>query len=62
MLRKSVFDKYNLQYDKAYKHAEDYELWVRASKLTKIANLQKVLLKYRWHDNNISAIYEKEQS
>ena len=54
MLRKEFLDKYNLKYDKNYDSAEDYELWTRATKYTHIYNLKTVLLKYRWHDKNIS--------
>jgi exopolysaccharide biosynthesis predicted pyruvyltransferase EpsI len=61
MMRRSVLDKNNLRYDARYKHAEDYELWARAKKYTKIANLQTVLLEYRWSGNNVSSIYETEQ-
>lgn len=61
MFRKSVFDKYNLRYNPDYKHAEDYELWVRACRVTKIANIQQVLLKYRWHGENVSCKHEREQ-
>ncbi|MDR3208253.1 MAG: glycosyltransferase [Rickettsiales bacterium] len=61
MIRKSVFDAHNLRYNSRYKYCEDYELWLRAAGFTKIANLQKVLLRYRWHGKNVSLIHEKEQ-
>lgn len=61
MFRKSVFNKYGLRYDPKYKHAEDYELWQRVIKYTRIGNLQEVLLDYRWSGDNISARHEKEQ-
>lgn len=54
MLRKSVIDKYNFRYNNDYKCAEDYELWSRMINVTRICNVQKILLKYRWHDGNIS--------
>lgn len=62
MLRKSFFNKYNLRYNPKYKHAEDYELWLRASKYMKLANIQEVLLDYRWSEGNISTVHEKEQT
>jgi glycosyltransferase involved in cell wall biosynthesis len=34
--------------------AQDYDLWMRASAITKLANLPEVLLKYRIHTNSIS--------
>ena len=54
MLRKSVFDKYNLRYYPDYEACEDYELWLRVMRYGAIANLPDMLLKYRWHDDNIS--------
>ncbi len=54
MIRKSVIDKYNLRYDGDYLACEDQELWFRLIKVSKIANLQELLLKHRWHGNNIS--------
>jgi glycosyltransferase involved in cell wall biosynthesis len=54
MLRKSVFDKYNLRYNHDYIACEDYELWSRVVRYTKVANLPDVLLKYRLHDANES--------
>ncbi len=46
MMRKELFDKYNLRYNPDY-FTEDYELWSRAIQYFKIANLDEVLLKYR---------------
>jgi glycosyltransferase involved in cell wall biosynthesis len=34
--------------------AEDYDLWCRLSNVTRMANISKFLLQYRWHENNIS--------
>lgn len=53
MFRKSVFEKYDLKYEN-YLHAEDYELWTRLVKYTKIYNIQELLLNYRVHDTSIS--------
>lgn len=54
MIRTDVLRK-NL-YDIKNKHAEDYELWCRISDNFKIANLDKNLLRYRWHETNVSVI------
>lgn len=54
--------KYNLHYDEDYPYAEDYALWVRAFALMKIENMQSVLLKYRWHETNISNSKKNEQA
>jgi glycosyltransferase involved in cell wall biosynthesis len=61
MWRRTDFEKYDLYYDENYKIAEDYELWSRAVRYLKIANIEKVLLKYRWHKDNLSNTQEKLQ-
>ena len=61
MLRKSVLEEHALRYDCACEYCEDYDLWFRAIHFTKIANLQEVLLHYRWHDANISSVYNVVQ-
>lgn len=54
MLRRACFIKNQLYYNPAYA-AEDYELWTRAVKLFKIANLPYVLGEYRVGDTNLTA-------
>ena len=61
MLRKKSFDLYNLRYDKEFNSAEDYELWSRAIGYLKFANLQEVLLNYRWHESNTGKVSRKKQ-
>ena len=41
--------------------AQDYGLWVKLAKMGEFANIPKVLLKYRWHDKNVSNAREKLQ-
>lgn len=54
MFRKKDFESRHLFYDPAYR-TEDYELWGRALLAgLKFANIQEVLLKYRWHASNVS--------
>ena len=50
-----------LYYNAEYKHAEDFELWVRASRLVKISNLGKVLLRYRHHADQVSRTHSDIQ-
>ncbi|MDR2526686.1 MAG: glycosyltransferase [Rickettsiales bacterium] len=59
MLRRSVFEKNALRYDPE-SVAEDYDLWTRAIRFTQIKNMQEILLKYRWHDANVSQLKRKE--
>lgn len=61
MLRKSIFQQYQLYYSEEYGSSEDYELWSRAIHIMKIANLPEVLLKYRWHGTNISILKKQQQ-
>lgn len=62
MMRASVLRKYHLFYQERYKHAEDYELWVRAFRHTELANLQEMLLLYRVHNTQVSSLYRTEQA
>ncbi len=64
VMRKAILSQYQFQYDHALMPAEDYDLWVRLAGVTKLANLDEVLLKYRVHNKQItqSANAKKEQS
>jgi glycosyltransferase involved in cell wall biosynthesis len=61
MLRKRMFTDNGLFYDVAYKHAEDYELWVRASKRHRLGTVAEVLLDYRVHPAQISSAFNADQ-
>ncbi|QYJ85015.1 glycosyltransferase [Shewanella mesophila] len=52
-----------LNYDAEYKHAEDYELWLRISwrEQLKVVNLADKLLMYRVHSSSVSSVYGDEQ-
>ena len=60
MIRRSSF--MGNRYDIRYKHVEDYELWCRLAKVGKIANLGLDLLRYRWHQTNVSVVHHEVQS
>ncbi|MDD3012244.1 MAG: glycosyltransferase [Candidatus Gastranaerophilales bacterium] len=60
MMKKSAIK--GLYFDPEYKHAEDYELWVRASKYLKLYNMQEVLLLYRMHAEQVSQHHLEAQS
>lgn len=57
MMRKEFSD---LKYREEIPLAEDYDLWVRISQKTRVINLAESLVKYRFHDDNISQTKEKE--
>ena len=61
MLRRSSFLKHHLFYDASYA-AEDYELWTRAAKVMKIANLPRILGEYRVGNTNITTKKMKQLS
>ncbi|MCX7547128.1 glycosyltransferase family 2 protein [Xanthomarina sp. F1114] len=56
MFRKSVLG--NLRFEHQYVPAEDYGLWSQLIHKTQFHNLPESLLKYRWHDENISQTKE----
>lgn len=58
MLRKNLVINESDFYSLDYPHAEDYELWIRLSEITKIANIPEVLFQYRPHENQISKKYK----
>jgi len=62
IMRKKLLTRNNLFYDPSYNSAEDYELWVRASKYLKIANLDEILLAYRIHPEQVSNKYACKQN
>jgi glycosyltransferase involved in cell wall biosynthesis len=61
MMRKSVLTGYGLYYDWNALHAEDYELWVRMSNLTRMMNIQDDMLWYRIHPEQIGAKHNVQQ-
>lgn len=53
-IRKSSIDELNMKYSKEDTVCEDYGMWLRYIDKLTFANLDEVLLNYRWHKNNIS--------
>ena len=53
MLRKAIAQQVGL-YRPAFQGAEDYDLWLRMSEVSKIANLPECLLQYRVHPESVS--------
>ena len=60
MFRRSLILTHHLFYDERAVHAEDYDLWVRASQHTRFANVPTILLRYRIHPRQIGRRYELE--
>lgn len=61
LLKKSLIREKLLRYSTLFPYAEDYEFYVRISKISKIYNIQDPLLFYRQHQNKIGKIYRKIQ-
>jgi len=61
MIRTSVLRNHRFYYDSEYPHAEDFELWGRMAEVTKMANIPEVLMNYRHHESNISALENPTQ-
>jgi glycosyltransferase involved in cell wall biosynthesis len=62
MFRTPVMMQHGIKYSSEYPHAEDYELWLRMSRVTQMANIPESLLKYRQHDSSISKIESETQN
>lgn len=61
LLRKKYFSKFGLHYDTSMKRTQDYDLWVRASRLFPVANIGEVLLHYRIHEDQAAMRYPEDQ-
>ncbi|MCJ2183836.1 glycosyltransferase [Novosphingobium sp. 1949] len=49
-------------YRAAYRHAEDYDLWLRLSRVTRLANLEENLVAYRIYPGQVSTAHIIEQT
>lgn len=61
MMRKSVLDSNQIQYDYNYLHAEDYKLWIDLAPLGNFYMIPLPLLKYRISDTQITKASNKKQ-
>ena len=48
-------------YRAAYRHAEDYDLWLRVFEHHRLDNLPDLLLRYRQHDNKVGVRHATQQ-
>lgn len=62
MLRKNVLLQHNLRYSLSAEGVEDYELWTRLINVTEFANIQKILLKYRYVVSSISRLADSAKT
>ncbi|WP_300039406.1 glycosyltransferase [uncultured Roseobacter sp.] len=61
MMRRAALETVGGYHDSC-PHAEDIDLWLRMAEVGRIENLGDVLLKYRVHDQSVSALKQEEQS
>lgn len=61
IMRRSIFLENALRYDPTFRHAEDYELWTRALKCCRFANIPEVLLHYRVHPGQVTSSHAEQQ-
>lgn len=59
LFRRNLIKKYGV-YDRNLDGAEDYDLWLRLAKHTKLANIGLPLLSYRIHQDRVSEKEEKK--
>ncbi len=60
MFNLSFLEKYKLKYDEKYPPCEDFDLFERAINFFPIYNLDKTLIEYLEHDNNLTFTHNKE--
>lgn len=53
MMRKGDFEKHGLNYDPAFRVSQDHDLWTRAIRRLRFANLHSPLLRMREHENKL---------
>ena len=54
-------NKHELFYEAEFLHAEDYRLWTQLAKHGKFLNVNKPLLKYRYHSQQVSSKFKNIQ-
>ena len=56
IIRRQRFEEFGLRYDENFA-AEDYELWTRAARKVRLANVPRILLRYRTHPTSVTTTY-----
>ena len=59
MIRKNLLIENNLSYNKDFLHVEDFKLWVDLAELTELANVDKILLKYRIVETSVTRVADQ---
>ncbi len=59
--RREALLRYQLRYDESLRYAQDYDLWMRISRIGRICILPEALLFFRSHGNRVSKRFREEQ-
>ena len=54
MIRRAVLMQHGIRYEEEYQYAADFAFWIRISQVAYLSSLAEVLLRYRWHADNMS--------
>lgn len=57
LLRASILKEHKIFYDESFRFSQDYELWVRLSSYTKLANLKDILVFHRTHKESVGTVH-----
>ena len=49
-------------YHQAFRHCEDYDLWLRIANRTRIGNIEEQLIRYRRYEDQVSSKFSLEQT
>jgi hypothetical protein len=60
IIKKEVFNTLK-GYNPEALHVEDYDFFIRSSKVTQLRNVDDVLFLYRWHGSSVSSIFKRIQ-
>lgn len=61
MMRRHEFTRHRLNYDVSFPVSQDHDLWVRASRVTRLANLHESLVRMREHAGKIGFSRKRHQ-
>lgn len=61
IMRHTVLNQYHIHYNETLKYAQDYDMQYQFSKYGKIRNLPEILMKYRFHEEQVTTRKIEEQ-
>jgi glycosyltransferase involved in cell wall biosynthesis len=61
LMRRDWLARAGMRYDAAFVHAEDYDFWERATRLTRLATIPAPLVRYRRHADQTSSRHRAAQ-